>query len=29
MRTIIKSYNVYTYPELSEEAKEKVNQRRF
>lgn len=26
MRTITDTYNVYTYPELSEEAKEKVNQ---
>ena len=26
MRTVTEIYNVYTYPELSEEAKEKVNQ---
>lgn len=26
MRTVTETYNVYTYPELSEEAKEKVNQ---
>lgn len=26
MRTVTDTYNVYTYPELSEEAKEKVNQ---
>ena len=24
MRTVTETYNVYTYPELSEEAKEKV-----